>query len=80
MNEKLIKEFIVKELIRDKNNANIGSEENLIESGLIDSLGIQKLIGYLEETFAIHFDDLDLLPENFETIKAIDKYIETKKS
>jgi len=46
-------------------------DENLLDSGILDSLGIMKLLEYLERTFSISVDEEDLLPENFESINAI---------
>lgn len=47
------------------------ADENLLESGILDSLGIMKLLEYLERTFFIRVSEEDLLPENFESINAI---------
>lgn len=46
--------------------------------GIFDSMGFISLINFLEEQFAIHADDSDLLEENFESIKAITGFIKTK--
>jgi len=43
-NEDIIKNFIVKEIISDNDKTNLRFEDSLIEAGVIDSLGIQKLI------------------------------------
>lgn len=48
-----------------------GVDENLLESGILDSLGIMKLLEYLERTFSVRVNEEDLLPENFESINAI---------
>ena len=66
-----IQEFIQKELIRGKNISDLDVTDNLIESGVIDSLGIQLLVSYLEKNFSISIADADLIPENFETVDAI---------
>ena len=65
-----IKEFISKELANDE-NIQLKDNEHLIESGMIDSLGIMKLILYLEETYKLSIGANDILPENFETVEAI---------
>lgn len=41
---------------------------NLIDSLLIDSISIIKVILFLEKEFGIKLDDIDLDPTNFETI------------
>lgn len=47
------------------------ADENLLESGVLDSLGIMKLLEYLERAFSIRISEEDLLPDNFQSINAI---------
>jgi acyl carrier protein len=75
----IIKNFIELELVRAKGYDNLKDTDSLIDSGIIDSLGIQMLMTYLERTFSIRINDDEVLPENFETIDAISKFVETKK-
>lgn len=66
----MIEEFIRSELIRER-FTKFKDTDNLIETGIIDSLGIQRLLLYLEAAFSIHISDDELIPDNFETIDAI---------
>jgi len=66
-----IKQFITNELMRGKNVSDLEVTDNLIETGVIDSMGIQILVSYLEKNFSISIADEDLIPDNFETIDAI---------
>jgi len=75
-----IMEFIKNELVREKTMKNIGKGDNLIESGIIDSLGIQKLLAFLESRFSIHITDEELIPENFDSVESIDSFISKKVS
>ncbi len=50
----------------------------LLQSGLIDSLGMEELVTFLEDTFSVEVEDEDLLPDNFETVEAIAALIERK--
>ena len=43
-------------------------QTRLLDSGLLDSLGILDVVGFLEESFGITLNDDELLPENFQTI------------
>jgi acyl carrier protein len=74
-----IKEFILSELINDPNIENLEDRDPLIETGIIDSLGIMKLLAFLEETFSIHIPDGEIIPENFECIEAISLLVQNKK-
>jgi len=78
MHENTIKEFIQKELIRDKGRAELSMTENLLESNVIDSLGIMKLVPFLENTFKVKIGDDEILPEYFETIQVISAFVERK--
>ena len=75
-----IMEFIKNQLVREKPMKNIGRGDDLIESGIIDSLGILKLLEFLESKFSIHISDEELIPENFESIESIESFISRKKN
>lgn len=74
----IVLNFIKKDLVKDGGKTRLESSDNLIESGLIDSLGIQKLLGFLETSFSIEISDEELLPENFETVAAICSFVSRK--
>ena len=73
-----IMEFIKNQLVRENTMKNIGKGDDLIESGVIDSLGVLKLLAFLETRFPIHIADEELVPENFKSIEAIDSFIRNK--
>jgi acyl carrier protein len=50
----------------------------LIDNGVLDSLGIFRTVGFLEDEFGIEVADDDLVPENFSTLAAIAALTETK--
>lgn len=75
-----IMEFIKNQLVREKTMKNIGRGDDLIESGVIDSLGILKLLEFLESKFSINIADEELIPENFESIESIESFISRKKN
>ncbi|HKJ66839.1 MAG TPA: acyl carrier protein [bacterium] len=50
-------------------------EEDLFETGIIDSLGILSIIGFIEEKYTIQVNDVDIVPEHFTTIAAIARYV-----
>lgn len=54
-------------------------DESLVESGIIDSLGIMKLVQFIETEFGIVIEDAELTPDNFDTVDEIVKLLESKK-
>jgi acyl carrier protein len=74
----MIKHYIQSELVKDKKHAALSDGDPLIESGIIDSLGIMKLIGFLEDKVSIQISDEELTPENFATVAAIVSLVQKK--
>ena len=77
---KLIKliEFVKKDLARGKGVTDLSEADDLVEADVMDSLGIMKLILFLEENFGIKISDEDLTLENFRSIDTIYSLIEAK--
>ena len=73
-----IRQFIVNELVADGSGTELSDSELLIESGVIDSLGIMALLGFLEENFAIQISGEDLVPDNFSSISTISEFVALK--
>ncbi len=48
------------------------------ESGILDSTGFLELITFVEERFAIAITDTELVPENFDTLRKISDFVESK--
>ena len=54
----------------------VGDEEDLLLSGLLDSLAVMSLVAFVEERFALKVPFDDVLIENFESISALAAYVE----
>lgn len=54
---------------------------SFIEEGMIDSFDLVALVSDLEQQYGISIDGVDVVPENFESLEAIEKLIKksTKK-
>ena len=72
-----IHEFIVKDLLWEK-QTELDSETQLLEEGIIDSIGLFRMVTFLEETFHIRVPDEDLLAENFQSIRRIGDYVKER--
>lgn len=60
--------------------AALGDEQSLLDSGIIDSTGVLELIGFLETEFAIQVHDVEMLPENLDSISRINDYVVRKQA
>lgn len=74
-----VETILLAEIPGDLRKSSLDPEEDLLGQGLIDSLGLMKLITKLEATFSIQIPDEDIVPENFQTVKILTQFIERKK-
>jgi len=56
----------------------LGSDESLFESGILDSFALPDMVSALEQAFSISIPDSDLSPRKFESISRIESYIESR--
>ncbi len=78
--EQIIKEWIVKEFMYDQPDVVLTNDFALVEQGIIDSMGIFRLISMLEEEFDITIEPDAVMLDNFATINDIKNMILTIKS
>lgn len=71
-----IRDFIRETFLKNKSNQNLTDDVSLVESGIIDSLGILKVLMFIEKAFGLKIKEQDVVPEYFETITAIAAYVE----
>jgi acyl carrier protein len=76
--EERIRQFIVRELLWEGAPEDLGDDTSLIDSGVIDSLGIVKMVLFLDSEFGIKIPDEEILPTNFDTIRALSSFVEVK--
>ena len=74
-----VREFIISNFLFG-DSGNLTNTTSLLKAGIIDSTGIIEIVQYIENTFDFSVDDDELLPENLDSIEAIGKFIEKKKS
>jgi acyl carrier protein len=76
--EEVIKDFISRELVSKPELLPLQNDTQLLESGILDSLALLRLLVFLEEEFTIQLDDFDFIPDNFNTVDAICAYIRSQ--
>jgi len=72
----IVRGFISNELLQGTGKTEIGDDDQLLESGTIDSLGIMTLLSFLEDKFSLQISSEDLVPENFASISIIAALVE----
>ena len=75
MHEDLCK-FIGEELLNLDGNGTVTSDEDLLVDGMIDSLGMIRLVSFIQDNYQYAVPAEDFIIENFQTVEAIVTYLE----
>jgi acyl carrier protein len=71
-----ITKFVVEEFLPDVPAESLAADYDLLSGGVIDSLGLLKVIAWLEDRFDVVIEDIEIAPDNFRTIAAITAFVQ----
>lgn len=74
-----IKGFLVQHFPSARHHP-LADDDHLLANGILDSLGVLDLVGYLEHEFGISVADEDLVPEHFDTLRRLTAFVLEKRS
>jgi acyl carrier protein len=70
-----LKTFIESDILA---GAQLGYDDDLLLSGLVNSLGVMRLVAFTQKQFGIDIPMEDVIIENFQSIDAIASYLQTR--
>jgi acyl carrier protein len=76
--ENVVNDYISREIVQDPALLPLSNEASLLEGGILDSLSLLRLVVFLEGRFGISVGEADLLPENFDSVRAICAYVQAR--
>ena len=76
---RLLTDFIKKEILHGR-SVSLTEDLDLLSAGIVDSLGILRMVAFMEEQFGVTVPDEDVVFENFHSIRVMALYIEQQKS
>jgi len=76
--ETIINDYISRELVQDPALLPLADETPLLDSGILDSLKLLRLVVFLEQQFEMTMGDVDQVPENFASVNTICAYLRAR--
>jgi acyl carrier protein len=58
----------------------VGDDESLLRTGVITSLGMMEVVGWVEETFGVTVDPDEITEQNFDTLRGIARFVHGKRN
>jgi len=76
--EEQIRDYIARNLLFSDNGYPYGDEVSFLDEGIVDSIGVMELVTFVEENFGVQVADVDVTPENFDSVSKMAAYIRRK--
>ncbi len=73
-----VEDYILQELLPGSQGQLNLEEESLLNSGLLDSIAVLRLIVFLEETFGVSIESHEVGVEHFDSLSGIVGLVESK--
>ncbi len=77
--EQQIEQFILNEVMMSKRGNRLDYDESLLDSGILDSLSLLRLIAFIQDELGVEVDVDEIVPDNFQTINAAARLVESKR-
>ena len=75
-----ILDYVWQQLLGGREGAQVTAHDDLLGSGLVDSMGMMSLIAFIENHFSIKIPPQEMTIENFGTVADIVLYIEKQQA
>jgi SAM-dependent methyltransferase len=63
----------------DTDEAGLQLDDDLLRGGVIDSMGVMQLISFVEDEFGVDVEDVEIVPDNFCSVRAMTRFVARKK-
>jgi acyl carrier protein len=74
----IIHQYISQNLLYSEDGFHYSDDDSFLDEGIIDSLGVMELVVFVEQEFSIVVLDLEITPENFDSVNKLAEYINKK--
>lgn len=75
-----VRAYILENMLFSDNPADLPDDESLLDQGIIDSTGVLELVLFLEEGFGMQVTASQMLPENFDSVNRIVRFVATHRA
>ena len=70
-----LREYVQENFLYMRQDIQLGDGESLLERGIIDSLGVMELIGFVQSEFGVEVQDDMITEEHFGSLAAIANFV-----
>jgi acyl carrier protein len=76
--EQQLRQFVVDNFLFGQPGDGLADSDSFLDRGIIDSMGVLELVGFLEESYGITVQDQELIPDNLDSIDKVASFLQRK--
>lgn len=73
-----LRKFVIDRYLLGAKNAKLSDDTSFLGEGIVDSIGVIELTNHIQRVYGIKIKVTEIVPENFDTLNNIERYIEKK--
>ena len=73
-----LRNFILENYLFTDDESELNNSDSFLQTGIIDSTGILEIIMFLQDEFGIAIEDIEMIPENLDSVDNILAFLEKK--
>jgi acyl carrier protein len=73
-----VRDFIQDNFLYMRPGFVLGDDDSLLKQGVVDSMGVMEVLGFLEERFGVAPDDSEITEANLGSLQAIARFVAAK--
>jgi acyl carrier protein len=75
-----VRAYIVDSFLMRKRADGLRDDTSFLAQGILDSTGVVELVAFLEERFGIRVLDEEIIPENLDSLQALERFVQRKRA
>ena len=70
-----VRQFVVENFLFGQVPESLKDDDSFLETGIVDSTGVLELVAFLESAFDVKVSDIDLVPDNLDSIDRVTMFV-----
>lgn len=75
-----VRQFIQDNFLYMKPGFVLGDDDSLMKKGVVDSMGVMEVLGFLEDTFNVTPEDHEVTEANLGSLSAIARFVKARQA
>lgn len=75
-----LRTYIIENFLYAEHHAQLQDDDRLLDRGIIDSMGVLEVVGFLESEFAVLVDDQDITEQHMGSVESLARYVAAKRA